>query len=369
MLLILSILAGVSAMQSSAGMAHAPQPSLPCDADINEMELEEVLEPNHGLFPDFRYDRESMTFRIPKSDGFSLDIDEVEHNELYHQRQYILSLSVSDPLYLGYGNMIINDDVFRSVTIAPSEYGYIKLTFNYRQIIVFDVSEDEYYYIIRAMHPRERYSHIVVIDPGHGGHLPGAVHGGVRESDLNLAVTRYLIELIEKDGYIRAYTTRNSDVHVCLWSRARFGNEVGDMFISIHHNASTNRNIHGTEAFYFHRPPGVCITHIMEPDEYCDEYCHRVDDIAYAAFGHSRDLSDIMRQQMTDQLSTRDRGSHNRRFVVLRYSRIPATLVELGFMSNAAELARMRTGEFQRQAAQALYDGLLEAFELMPPSR
>ena len=358
MLLILSVL-GISA----ASAYDAPASPYAIEPEV------EYVAPNYHLFPNFRYDPEDLTFRIPRSHGFSLDTDRAVHTELYHRRQYILSLPANNLWHLGYGEVTIDDDFFHSVTITPGfPRGYITLTFQARRFFVFDVTVDEYYYIIRAMNPRERYPFIVVIDPGHGGWLPGAVHGGVRESNLNLEVTRLLLELIEQDGYIRAYTTRNSDVHVSLLARARFANEVGDLFLSIHHNAANNRAIHGLETFYFMRPHGDCLRHANRDDcceDYCEDYDGRYDDI----FAGSQNFANAMRRQLLGQLGSHNRGSHSRRFVVLRDARIPATLVELGFMSNADELSRMRTEEFQRQAAQALYDGLLEAFALNPPVR
>jgi len=364
-LIVAKIICLMLLILSFYGNAVAPDYSAP--ASPYEAEPE-IVEPNYYLFPNFRYDPEDMTFRIPRSHGFSLEIDLAHHTELYHRRQYVISLPANDVWHLGAGELIINDDFFNSVTITPNQTdAYISLTFHARRIFVFDITQDEAYYIIRAMNPRERYPFIVVIDPGHGGRLPGAVHGGVRESDLNLEVTRLLLELIEQDGYIRAYTTRNSDVHVSLLARARLGNEVGDLFLSIHHNAANNRAVHGIETFYFMRPHGDCLRHADRDccDEYCEDYDGRYDEL----FANSQDFANTMRRQLLGQLGSHNRGSHSRRFVVLRDSRIPATLVELGFMSNADELSRMRTEEFQRQAAQALYDGLLEAFALNPPSR
>jgi N-acetylmuramoyl-L-alanine amidase len=145
------------------------------------------------------------------------------------------------------------------------------------------------------------------------------------------------------------------------------GNEVGDIFISIHHNANTNRNVYGTESFYF--------LHIPDDDyDYNGHYGRNdinhgtANDINSHALT-SRGLAEIMQRQLVNRIGFRDRGIHNRRFVVLRYSQIPATLVELGFMSNQQELDIMRTEAFQRQAAQAIYNGLLEVFAHYPPPR
>ncbi|MCL1996121.1 MAG: N-acetylmuramoyl-L-alanine amidase [Defluviitaleaceae bacterium] len=178
---------------------------------------------------------------------------------------------------------------------------------------------------------------VVIIDPGHGGRAPGAVHGGVRESDLNLNITHRLLALIENNPNIRAYPTRTTDVGVGLWERAHFGNVHGDLFVSIHHNASYNRTAHGIETFFAH-------THYDNNRSLT-----------------SRHFAYIMQGQLINNLGSFNRGVHTRRFAVLRYSRIPAVLLELGFMSNQNELARMRTDDFQQRAALAIYNGIVEA--------
>jgi len=294
-----------------------------------------------ATYRNIRYDFDERAFRIPKVDGFPLHITHATRFDQYHHQQFILSLPVNAMELLGFGEVLIADALLRSVTIAHSTHN-TQLIFNGNQIFTLDLQEDEENYIIRVMHPRERYRQIVIIDPGHGGHQPGAVRNGIRESDLNMLVTNKLIQLIEADGFIRAYTTRNSDVFVGLSERAHFGNSIGDIFVSIHHNSVTGTHIHGIETYY-------------------RESVHDAMRLLT-----NRNLADIMHRHLLFTLSSNDREVRSANFAVLRYSTIPAVLLELGFMSNPQELARMNTPEFQWQAARAIYNALLEAYLWVP---
>ena len=288
------------------------------------------------------------TLRIPRIDGFVMHSDYVQRFDLYHTRQFVLWLPINAMDHIGFGDMLIADPLLRTISIIHHGDFGTHLVFNGNQIFTLDLQEEEEYYVIRVMHPREWYSRIVILDPGHGGRDPGAVRSGVRESDLNLAVTRKVLQLIENDGLIRAYTTRNSDVHlhdvpaVDLRMRPELGNHIGDMFVSIHFNASTNTNANGIETYY--RPSTI-------------------DDFRLLS---SRRLADIMHRHKLNNLGSNDRHVRDANFAVLRYSTIPAVLLEIGFMSNPAEFARIQTTEFQWQAAWAIYQGILEAFLWVP---
>ncbi|MCL1998842.1 MAG: N-acetylmuramoyl-L-alanine amidase [Turicibacter sp.] len=288
------------------------------------------------------YDFDTNTLRIPKDELFMINPVHIHRFDLYQDRQFIVQLPMHAEHHIGVGELIVNNNMLDSITIDHS-LGLTRLVFNGRQLFTVDVREDDDYIIIRAVNPREIYNRIVVIDPGHGGIFPGAVRGGVRESDLNLAVTRKLLQLIAIDGTIKAYTTRNADVTLStdlvtdLRQRAELGNNVADIFVSIHFNASTNTAANGTETYFF-----------LEYNEF--------------ATLTNRNLANIMHRNLLQLLGTADRDVRQADFSVLRNSTIPAVLLEIAFMSNASELVRIQTEEFQWLAARAILNGLLEAF-------
>jgi len=307
------------------------------------VDIDESAILNAQTFRNIRYDFESNTLSIPRTDGFTMD--NLLHSDLYLQRQYILTLPQNASEHLGYGEFRIFDNLLRSVMIEQTSSGNTQLIFNGARVISVDLQEDEEYYHIRIILPRERYSRIVVLDPGHGGRDPGAVRNGVRESDINLIVAFKVAELLENEGSVRVYMTRDTDVYVSLGERARFSNEVGDIFVSIHHNAASNIYAHGVETFYL----------------------ESVSDNSRTLT--NRKLADIMQRQLLYYTGRNDREVRRANFSVLRNTTSPATLVEIGFMSNSYELAAIVTPEYQWKASYAIFYGILEAFELYAPSR
>ena len=288
-----------------------------------------------------RYDFAARTLHIPKFEGFPLNIGQASHFNLYHQHQYILLLNVDASQHITFGSLIIGDALLNSIDITHGMSG-TQLVFRGTQILALYITESDAYYLIRIMCPREKYPRIVVIDPGHGGERPGAVYHGVRAADLNLAVTRKLLQLIEADGFIKAYTTRNSDVNVLWADRARLGNEIGDLMITIHHNAADNLNAHGVETFYL-------------TDEH-DQFRNLT----------NKNFADIIQRNLLAQTGRYDREVRSESFAVLRYANIPSALVEIGFMSHQHEFTTLINPEYQLRAARGLYFALLEAFMLTP---
>jgi len=301
-----------------------------------------------ATYRNISYSPDERAVRIPHNNEFEIPLEHISRFDLYHNRQFILWLPLDISEHLGFGEMLVASTLLRSVAISTTEGQGTQLIFNGNQIFTLDIERDDYDYIIRIMHPRERYPRIVILDPGHGGTDPGAVRGNFRESDLVLDITRKVLHLINNDGIVRAYTTRNSDTRFSdvqaddLRARADFGNAVGDIFVSIHLNAAHRTAVHGIETYYRASPH--------------DEF----------RLLTSRNLAEIMHRNKLNVLRSHDREVRSANFAVLRHSTIPAVLLELGFMSNPQELARMVTPEFQWQAAQAIYQGILEAFLYIP---
>jgi len=157
---------------------------------------------------------------------------------------------------------------------------------------------------------------IVVIDPGHGGHDPGATGNGMYESELNLEAGLAFQDWLELDnsdssggGQWDVYMTRESDTYVGLSSRCDYANSLGaDFFMSIHTNAGGGD---GTETY------------------------------AYASGGTADSLAHDVQDEILDHLGTRDRGVKYESFYVLVNTSMPADLAEMAFIdtwSGNAEL-------------------------------
>lgn len=169
--------------------------------------------------------------------------------------------------------------------------------------------------------------HIVAIDPGHGGRDPGAVGPtGLLEKDVCLNVCLEARRLLEMRG-IDARLTRETDVNVPL--QRRTAPRGASALISIHCNAFTNREAHGTETFW--RPGG---------------------------HAESQRLAQLVQGSLLRALGRRNRGVKNADFQVLRQARVPAVLAELAFISNLSEEGILRDPVVQLRTAAAIADAI-----------
>jgi N-acetylmuramoyl-L-alanine amidase len=197
------------------------------------------------------------------------------------------------------------------------------------------------------MKPKDMYPRIVVVDPGHGGSDSGAKANGLVEKDLNLDVSRRLLELFAKDGRVKAYATRSSDVSVDLYERPAWANKIGDLFVSIHMNAMGSYNVEANGTEVFHYP--------HDNDE----------ELGFTG----KQLADILQRSLLAELGSSDRKVQSKRFVVIKNTTIPSALCEIGFLTNAGEAAKIADPEYRRRAAEALFKGVMEAFEAYEPKR
>jgi len=172
-----------------------------------------------------------------------------------------------------------------------------------------------------------KYFDTVIIDPGHGGKEPGAYWMGVREADLNLKVGLKLRAELRARG-IKVIMTRMSDKTVSRATRCRLARDYPNaVFVSIHFNASLNISARGAETF-----------------------AYRSEDFK---------LARQIQPRVHRNLKVKDRGVKAGRYDVIRLTRNPSVLVELGFMSNRNELKRCRTSWFHTTAARSIADGLM----------
>ncbi|HOQ36406.1 MAG TPA: N-acetylmuramoyl-L-alanine amidase [Acetivibrio sp.] len=181
----------------------------------------------------------------------------------------------------------------------------------------------------------------VVIDAGHGGSQSGAVYGGVMEKNLNLDIAKRLDALLKKEG-IQTYMTRTNDSTVSLYARSGLANSVGaDLLISIHNNAGQSK-VSGSMTLYY---PGSGKT---------------------KGNLSSYEFAKIVQSNLVKHLGTKDMGVIQRpNLAVLRTSNMPAVIAEVGYMSNSAELANLKTESFRQRAAEALRNAALQSLNKM----
>ena len=176
---------------------------------------------------------------------------------------------------------------------------------------------------------------LVVIDPGHGGPDPGAIGiGGIRETDVVLEVSKIVKELLSDKG-VNVRLTRRNEVDLDLPPRVSFANNTdADIFVSIHANASRGkrRDINGLETFYFRGWRGRLLA------------------------------KKIQKQILRVSPGSPDRGVKQGRFYVIKNTRMPAVLVEIGFLTGRLDARRLQKTVHRKRIAYAIAKGILEYF-------
>lgn len=189
---------------------------------------------------------------------------------------------------------------------------------------------------------------IVVLDPGHGGSDTGAANRWGAEKNFTLDVANNARQQLVAAGY-KVEMTRTSDKYVSLEERASFANKFQNaIFISIHFNWSGNAE--GVETYSL-APPGVVSNAVLDRETafantaWCPGNAQDEKNIALAAAVHASVLT---------KLAMFDRGVKHSRFSVLRNAKIPAVLVECGFLSSSAEGQRIATPTYRQQLGFAI---------------
>lgn len=167
----------------------------------------------------------------------------------------------------------------------------------------------------------------VVVDAGHGGYDNGAKgRQGLSEKMLTLDVARRLKPLLEARGY-RVVMTRTTDVFIPLGGRTAISNSHPEAaFVSIHFNCSPRRAADGVETYYYDRRSVPLASNILR-------------EIATCYGSHSR-------------------GVKYARFYVLHHNQRPATLLELGFVSNPKENAKLQDPRVRQLLAERIAAGI-----------
>jgi N-acetylmuramoyl-L-alanine amidase len=211
----------------------------------------------------------------------------------------------------------------------------------------------------------------IVVDAGHGGKDPGAIGpGGTLEKDVTLAIAKVLaVKLREKFG-CEVIMTRDKDTYLPLEERTAIANRVGaDLFVSIHANASPNRDIGGVETYYlnFSKNDKAAAVAARENGtslkEVSDLELILFDLMANSKINESSRLAAAIQKQLVGSLAkhyrkVNDHGVRQGPFYVLLGATMPSVLVEAAFISNHVEEKRLKDRRFQEKAALAIVEGV-----------
>ncbi len=210
----------------------------------------------------------------------------------------------------------------------------------------------------------------VVVDPGHGGHDPGAIAHRVTEAQLVLDVALRLEKLLLKQRGVDVVLTRRADVFVPLEERTALANRSGaDLFLSIHANASENTSARGVETYYLNfasNPEAEAVA--ARENSASGRTLHALPEILRAIalndkLDESRDFAELVQQSMARRLKAHNSrlkslGVKRAPFVVLIGAGMPSVLAEISFVTNKEEAALLRTGAYRQRIAEALFDAV-----------
>lgn len=169
----------------------------------------------------------------------------------------------------------------------------------------------------------------VLLDPGHGGRDPGSIGNNLQEKDINLSVALKIGKILKRHS-VKVFYSRTTDVFVDLGDRVIMANNANvDILVSIHCNSFDNPLAQGVETF----------SHT-------------------SSVKGSELAKSIQESLIRDKLYTKNRGIKTANFAVLRLTKIPASLVELAFISNDEDANILRNK--QSELAESVAKGILK---------
>lgn len=189
----------------------------------------------------------------------------------------------------------------------------------------------------------------IVIDPGHGGKDPGAKGSFSKEKSITLSIGKKLSKILNRRGF-QTILTRNTDKFLPLYKRpAICENYNGDMFISLHCNASQKASVSGIETF------------ILSPQNTPSTYGGNS---SKKHFGNKNNKNNMKLgyeiQKQLNKTGQHDRGVKHARFAVLKYCSKPSALIELGFISSLKEEKLLNSSKYQYHLAKLIAKGIMK---------
>lgn len=174
----------------------------------------------------------------------------------------------------------------------------------------------------------------IVLDPGHGGTDPGAVNGRYKEAEATLGIANKIADKLKAKGH-RVVLTRTKDQALLLQQRCDISNAAKvDAFISIHCNSAENKDASGIETFKY---PGVG--------------------------GVTKRLAEnVQNSLVTNFTEEKNRGVKEAKYYVLKNTKAPAILVEVGFISHDETAEKLFRFSYQDKLARVIVEGIEKTF-------
>jgi len=189
----------------------------------------------------------------------------------------------------------------------------------------------------------------IMVDAGHGGSDPGAINGSHKEKVYTLQIAKRLQTQLEKLGF-RVIMTRTGDTYPTLQERAALCKKYKpDLYISIHCNSSTSKTPAGIET-YRAVPVGGTETKgskVKTEKQSANEFDANSSRLAYE-----------IQKGMLAATGGTDRGTRHQAIYVIGNASCPAVLVEVGYLSNEAEVKKIASPDYQNKIVSGILAGL-----------
>ncbi len=222
---------------------------------------------------------------------------------------------------------------------------------------------------------------IIVLDPGHGGHDPGAIgYSGVYEKNITLAMSKELKALLDKTGKYKVYLTRSTDKFIPLRDRIKIARKYNaDLFMSIHADSAKNRSAKGLSVYTLSETASDKEAAALAERE------NKADVISGLDLGqHSKEVSDVlinlaqretmnrssefagfMVQEMKKKVKLVSNTHRFAGFAVLKGPDIPAVLLEIGYLSNRQEEKQLQQKSYRKKLGEATVKAIDRYFDNM----
>jgi N-acetylmuramoyl-L-alanine amidase len=206
----------------------------------------------------------------------------------------------------------------------------------------------------------------IVIDPGHGGHDPGAHGNSIDEAELVLDIALRVEKLLQKLPGVEVILTRRSDDYVPLPERTAIANREGaDLFLSIHANASNAPSARGVETYFLNFANNMSAASVAARENAASgQAMGALPDFLKAIalnnkIAESRDFAVAVQEALVSQLqksnkTVKDLGVKQAPFVVLIGAAMPSVLAEISFLTNSQEAKLLRGNAYRQRIAEAL---------------
>ncbi len=211
----------------------------------------------------------------------------------------------------------------------------------------------------------------IIIDPGHGGRDPGASGFGIDEKDIVLAIAHELKKLIEKKTSLKVFLTRSTDRFLSLEARSALARQYkGDLFISLHVNAHPVQEAHGIESYFLDVTDDQSSMKLaIRENNMSDQGLHNFtmilrDLLNLSQSSQSARLTHSIHNQLLRNIrtnfrtGTRNLGVKEAPFLILLGVGMPATLLEISFITNPEENRRLQDTKYYQTISEGIFQGI-----------